>query len=389
MKDRNKTALQTPAYLSFIVGAAIVLGAASTWTPKFVTPAHAQSPAPVAVVVAGVHSVATSRAVMNISELVANRAQGVIHRPPVAIHRPLKGHAGEVAEGGGSWQVYPRPDAGRSTRRRDTENRKARRQSANRIRNADVAGPGDTGSIIPPDTQGTVGPNHLMVTLNDNVTIESRSGAILQTVSIAGFWSSLGNISEAFDPRVLYDAYANRWIMSSGANAATSSAYILIGASATSDPTGGWFLYKVPVSASGASWADYPTLGFNGDWIVVQTNVFTVSTEAFVASNIYVFNKADLYAGGAGQYTLFQDPTGYTDYPAVTHDNAIYDRIPGAQLERQGGDAAYQRHNRSGWIGSADDGRRVSDRGERMAGFRADYELRAAARLEPGNRHRR
>ena len=47
--------------------------------------------------------------------------------------------------------------------------------------------------------------------------------------------------------------------------------------------------------------ADYPTLGFNGDWIVVQTNVFTVSEGAFVASNIYAFNKADLYAGGAGQ----------------------------------------------------------------------------------------
>jgi hypothetical protein len=111
--------------------------------------------------------------------------------------------------------------------------------------------------------------------------------------------------------------------MSAGANAATASAYILIGVSETSDPTGGWFLYKVKVGASGDGWADYPTLGFNGDWIVVQANVFTVSTSAFVASNIYAFNKADLYAGGAGQYTMFQDPTGYTDYPAVTHDNAI------------------------------------------------------------------
>jgi hypothetical protein len=122
---------------------------------------------------------------------------------------------------------------------------------------------------------------------------------------------------------VLYDPYANRWIMSAGANAATASAYILIGVSETSDPTGGWFLYKVKVDASGNGWADYPTLGFNGDWIVVQANVFTVSAGAFVGSNIYAFDKADLYAGGAGQYTMFQDPTGYTDYPAVTHDNAI------------------------------------------------------------------
>ena len=320
MENHRKTVLQTPAYLSFIVGAAIVLGAASLWTPKFVTPAHAQTPAPMAVQIAGEQSVATSRAVANVSDLAASRSeQGAKFRAPVAIHRPLKGHAGEAAEGIES-EVF-RADAGVATYA-ERENRTARRRR-HRIREASVAGPGDTGIIIPPDTQGTVGPNHLMVTLNDNVTIESRSGAILQTVSIAGFWSSLGNINEAFDPRVLYDPYANRWIMSSGANAATSSAYILIGVSQTSDPTGGWFLYKVKVGASGGSWADYPTLGFNGDWIVVQANVFTVSTEAFVGSNIYAFNKADLYAGGAGQYTMFQDPTGYTDYPAVTHDSTI------------------------------------------------------------------
>jgi len=162
-----------------------------------------------------------------------------------------------------------------------------------------------------------------MVTLNNNVTIESRTGAVLQSVPIAGFWSSLGNINEAFDPRVLYDAYANRWIFSAGANAATASSYILIGASATSDPTAGWFLYKVKVGASGQSWADYPTLGFNGDWIVVQANVFTVSSSSFVASHIYAFNKADLYAGGAGQYTMFSDSSGFSDYPAVTHDNTL------------------------------------------------------------------
>jgi len=106
-------------------------------------------------------------------------------------------------------------------------------------------------------------------------------------------------------------------------NAATPSSYILIGASATSDPTGGWFLYKVKVGASGQSWADYPTLGFNGDWIVVQANVFTVSSSSFLASHIYAFNKADLYAGGAGQYTMFSDPSGFSDYPAVTHDNTL------------------------------------------------------------------
>lgn len=191
------------------------------------------------------------------------------------------------------------------------------------MRKADFPAGTDNGAVIPPDTQGTVGPNHLMVALNSNVMIETRKGVVLSSVPIASFWSSLGGISEAFDPRVLFDRYANRWIVSAGANAATPTACILVGVSQTSDPTGGWNLYKVSVDANGASWADYPTLGFNGDWIVVQTNVFTVSQGAFVASNIYAFDKADLYAGGIGQYTVFHDQTGFTDYPAVTHDDTL------------------------------------------------------------------
>lgn len=321
MRDRRKTALETQTLLSLIVAIAIALYAASSWTPRLVTPAHAQTPPPAAVQIVGVQSVAASHASANFSDLVRTESamRGARSPAPIAIHRPLKGRADAALESDENEVFRADADAAITS---EVEDRITRRRR-HRVHDANFDGPGDNGTVIPPDTQGTVGPNHLMVTLNNNVTIESRTGAILQTVPIKGFWSSLGNINEAFDPRVLYDPYAGRWIMSSGANGATPSASILLGVSENRDPTGGWFLYEVPLSASGANWADYPTLGFNGDWIVVQANVFTVATTAFVGSYIYAFNKADLYAGGAGQYTVFHDPTGYTDYPAVTHDNTL------------------------------------------------------------------
>ncbi len=95
----------------------------------------------------------------------------------------------------------------------------------------------------------------------------------------------------------------------------------------------GWNLYKVAVDAQGASWADFPTLGFNGDWIVVHANVFTVSQGACVASNIYAFDKADLYAGGADQFTVFHDPTGFTDYRDTDSDGGILRTIVSRRLE--------------------------------------------------------
>ncbi len=181
---------------------------------------------------------------------------------------------------------------------------------------------GDDNTSIPPDTQGTVGPNHLMTTLNSQVRIQNKDGTIVSTVSMSTFWAAM-NVAEAFDPRVLYDPYANRWIFSAGADPQIASASILVGVSQTSDPTGNWNLYKIKADTGGTLWADFPTLGFNSKWIVVQANMFSNASEAFSHSNIWALDKANLYAGGSGSYTVLKSTAGFTQFPAATYDNTI------------------------------------------------------------------
>ena len=181
---------------------------------------------------------------------------------------------------------------------------------------------GDNNSIIPPDTQGTVGPNYLMVTLNSQVRIQTKAGGGVSTVALNSFWSAM-SINEAFDPRIVYDPYANRWIFSAGADPQLANSSILVGVSQTSDPTGKWNLYKVKADTGSTLWADFPTLGFNANWIVVQANMFGNVSNAFSHSNIWALNKANLYAGGTGSYTLLKSVYGFTQYPAITYDNTI------------------------------------------------------------------
>jgi hypothetical protein len=299
--------------LVLIIGALLALSVALSWTRSLVTPAHAQSAPPASIQVAGAPSVAVDHATVNVSDLAAAQAKSKAatssaHR---IVHRPLVGRPGDVI------------DYGDQTAIGENVQPRAAISTSPAISSANYPAAGDNGTVIPPDSQGAVGPNHLVVTLNSNVTIQTRTGSVLSSVSLAAFWSSLGGISETFDPRVLFDPYANRWIISSGANSESSSSYILVGVSQTSDPTGGWNLYKVAADLTGQNWADYPTLGFNGDWIVVQANLFTVATNTFRRSNIYAFNKADLYGGGVGQFSAFQDSSGFSDYPAVTYDNNL------------------------------------------------------------------
>ncbi|HJQ71510.1 MAG TPA: IPT/TIG domain-containing protein [Blastocatellia bacterium] len=180
----------------------------------------------------------------------------------------------------------------------------------------------DDNTRIPPDTHGAVGPNHLMVTLNSQVRVQTRAGAAISTTSLNGFWAAFGH-PNVFDPKVAYDPFANRWMFISLTDFGAATSSLLIGVSQTGDPTATWNLYDIDVDSANLVFADYPNLGFNKDWIVVTSNTHRVSDRAFVASNIYVFDKARLYAGTGNSFTLFQDNTGNSQVPAVTYDNTL------------------------------------------------------------------
>jgi hypothetical protein len=188
----------------------------------------------------------------------------------------------------------------------------------------------DNSTVLPPDTQGTVGPNHLVVTLNSNVVVEDRFGNRLTTVSLDSFWAPTSN-SVTTDPRVAYDPYNDRWIIATSGDFLKSTSGVLVGVSQTGDPTGNWNLYKVAVDGTGLHFCDFPTLGFNKKWVVVMCNVFANAQNSnFFSGNIYVFDKFSLYSHGPGVPVVLNDnidnnPNGGDSNvtPALTYDNNL------------------------------------------------------------------
>jgi hypothetical protein len=186
-----------------------------------------------------------------------------------------------------------------------------------------------------PDTQGAVGPNHLMVALNTSVRIQDRHGGVISTVTLSNFWSALGPFNTIlfegqlwdgigiFDPKLLYDPYANRFIFVTLADERSATSSLLMGVSQTSDPTGNWNLYRFDADASNQTFIDYPFIGFNKDWIAVQAVMFNLN-DSFNRVHIYAFNKTNLYAGGNGAFTLFaRSDIGVFQTPAATFDTNI------------------------------------------------------------------
>lgn len=182
----------------------------------------------------------------------------------------------------------------------------------------------DNGTSIPPDTSGAVGPRHLLVALNTQVRIQNRAGGTISTVSLNSFWAGVGNNPKVFDPKVLYDPYGKRWIFTACADGVSITSSILIGVSQTDDPTGFWNLHRVDADTTNAAWADYPSIGFNKNWIVVSFNMFPINKNTSIRpySQIYAFSKASLYAGGV-RFKRFRDDSAMTPVPAQTFSNSL------------------------------------------------------------------
>ena len=133
--------------------------------------------------------------------------------------------------------------------------------------------------MIPPDTMGAVGPNHLMVMLNSQVRIQNKTGGTISTVSLSTFWTSgTGLTGSPFDPRLIYDSLTQRWMAVVDAEARSTSSAMWFVISASNDPTGTWTFYSFPADGTGTYWADFPDIGVNKPWIAITDNMYKIAS---------------------------------------------------------------------------------------------------------------
>lgn len=172
---------------------------------------------------------------------------------------------------------------------------------------------------IPPDTNGAVSSEWVLTTVNNDVNIRDRNGNLIAGMDLNVFWAVTGSPDNSFDTRSRFDPYAQRFmIMSAGSLGDQANSSVLLAVSQTSDPRGNWILYRAPIDTP--HWVDYPTIGFNSKWIVVHGNMFPIDgSGANFMTTMWVFNKANLYAGAAGNYNLMPG-LGVTTQPAETYD---------------------------------------------------------------------
>src|SRR5262245_33195537 len=167
--------------------------------------------------------------------------------------------------------------------------------------------------IVPPDTEGDVGPSHYFQYINNVATIYDKNGQIvLGPFAGNAFWSGLGGPCEVQndgDPLVRYDRQADRWVVSQFAlpNFPDGPFYQCFAVSTTNDPTGDYWQYEFKTSDD--FFTDYGKLGIWPDAYYVSFNMFGPDGE--VKGGAYAFDRAAMLAGAPAGMIAF-DTGGQT-----------------------------------------------------------------------------
>ncbi|MBE2290807.1 MAG: Ig-like domain-containing protein [Chitinophagaceae bacterium] len=181
----------------------------------------------------------------------------------------------------------------------------------------------DNGTTIPPDTHGAIDSNYCVTAVNSAVRIQTRSGTSVSQISLNSFWSSVLPGGGAFDPRVHYDPYTNRWIMVAVSGAQSSTSSVLLAVSKTGNPTGDWWQYKITAYSAGDYWLDFPNVGINNKWITVSGVLFQNTGGGYGGCKTFIFDKSTVSSGASAPFTAITQTGSGNICPAITYSNTL------------------------------------------------------------------
>jgi hypothetical protein len=163
---------------------------------------------------------------------------------------------------------------------------------------ADLLGTGNV-ATSPADPTGATGPTRVVAAVNVSVAVYDRTGAeLMAPVRLRNISSALTGLQET-DPKVFYDAYDDVFVLTFLVYD-SSEGYIEVVTipSATAEDTGTWcrtHMVGDQVHNGTHEFADYPSIGFSANRVVVTTNNFGFNNGPFRYAQVISMPKGALY----------------------------------------------------------------------------------------------
>ncbi len=187
--------------------------------------------------------------------------------------------------------------------------------------------------VLPPDTNGQVGPNHYVQIVNESngshVRIWDKAGTQLYDFGMQDLWPTTDACNQyAYgDPVVLYDQMADRWVLTQFA-LPDPPYYECFAVSKTGVPTNDpndWYLYTFKVHDDKMN--DYPKLGVWPDGYYMSVNQFDTNNN-WAGAGVFVFERDAMINGNAATFQYFDLENVNSNYGGLLPSNLMGDALP-------------------------------------------------------------
>lgn len=169
---------------------------------------------------------------------------------------------------------------------------------------------------IPNDNTVAINNDGLLISaINSNIYMyDVNADSLLKDISLNAFADTLDTISgHQYDPKVMYDPSADRFIVVHLAGASSDTlTNIIVGFSQSSDPTGLWNMYKIPGDPlqHDTNWTDFPAIAVTDDELFITGNLLHYGGSwqtSFDESVIWQIDKQKGYNGDNLDSRLWYD----------------------------------------------------------------------------------
>ncbi len=156
---------------------------------------------------------------------------------------------------------------------------------------------------IPNDNDMAISDSGIIVSvINSRVLIyDTNNDSILKVKSLGSFATSLNFTDSKFDPKMVYDPAADRFIMVFLNGSTYQKSKIIVCYSQTNDPMGEWNAYALSGNPlSNDTWSDYPVVGISNSDLFIGINTFTngsSNNSGFTETCLWQISNEDGYAG--------------------------------------------------------------------------------------------
>jgi hypothetical protein len=165
------------------------------------------------------------------------------------------------------------------------------------------------GGAVPPDPNAAAGPTEVISVVNNAIDVRDKTGNLIFQQDDASFFGSVYQGTTISDPKVLYDQYANRFVIvdlalnfGAGSNDPANLGQIMMAVSTSDTPTDGsttsWNFGSVndkTFITGNDYWLDYPGFGLDSKALYITGNMFPFGFGGENGTRLFIVHKALFY----------------------------------------------------------------------------------------------